>query len=77
MYRSQAQARRFVDLSGVTVHARKPSRKTGRTTGSTRTCTLEGCRGIRIGVRWPNRKCPTWPCSKGMDINSKGEWVIV
>jgi len=37
----------------------------GRTTGGVRPCTLEACRGLRIGVRWPNGRL-TWPCSEGM-----------
>ena len=43
----------------------------GKPTGGTRTCQMEGCRGQRIGVRWPNGKL-TWPCSKGMDFSKNG-----
>jgi len=43
----------------------RDGRARGRTTGSLRSCTLEGCRGLRIGVRWPDGRL-TWPCSEGM-----------
>lgn len=62
---------------GTRVHARKPSTKVGFTTGTTRHCTLEGCRGIRVGVRWPGNKYLTWPCSKGMRITARGHWQIL
>lgn len=45
----------------------------GKVTGdvvSWKYCTLEGCRGHRIGVRWPNGKL-TWPCLKGVKWLSK------
>lgn len=38
---------------------------TGIATGSTRSCQLEGCMGIRVMVRWPDGH-RTWPCSKGL-----------
>lgn len=44
-------------------------REVGKTTGTFRDCTLEGCRGLRIGVKWINGKL-TWPCSKGCSIES-------
>ena len=37
----------------------------GKPTGGTRYCTLEGCNGLRLGVRWPDGKI-TFPCLKGM-----------
>ena len=43
----------------------------GQTTGSVRSCAMEGCRGRRIGVRWPNGKV-TFPCTRGMDFSPKG-----
>lgn len=48
--------------------------QTGKTTGGTRRCQLEGCRGTRIGVRWEDRRI-TWPCSDGMDL-SRRPWRI-
>jgi hypothetical protein len=38
----------------------------GRVTGGTRRCQLEGCTGLRIGVRWKDRKF-TMPCSRGIE----------
>lgn len=46
----------------------------GRTTGSRRPCNLEGCTGLRLGVRWDNGKI-TYPCTKGM-IFRKRSWRI-
>ena len=51
----------------------------GVTTGSFRRCKLEGCNGMKIGVRWPrvNGKVQTtFPCTKGM---SGGDdwWKII
>ena len=40
-----------------------------------RSCTLEGCRGTRIGVRWPDGKL-TWPCSKGCGTTEDGTWKV-
>jgi hypothetical protein len=37
----------------------------GKVVGKGKRCTLEGCKGWRIPVRWPKGKL-TWPCSKGM-----------
>ena len=58
--------------AGQRVFARLPSKMIGVTTGGVRRCTLEGCGGIKIGVRWPSkhqkgaRPRITWPCTKGM-----------
>jgi hypothetical protein len=38
----------------------------GFTTGAVRHCALEGCRGLRIVVKWQDGKI-TYPCSAGMD----------
>ena len=46
----------------------------GRVVGY-RDCTLEGCRGTRIGVRWPDGKL-TWPCSKGCTTTHGGIWKV-
>ena len=32
---------------------------------SSRRCSLEGCTGRQLGVRWPDKSI-TWPCTKGM-----------
>lgn len=39
----------------------------GKPTGGQRPCTLEGCLGIRIRVRWKGGKI-TWPCTHGMSF---------
>lgn len=50
-------------------------KKKGRVTGGTRLCGLEGCRGLQIGVRWPDGKL-TWPCSKGLKEIDSETWQI-
>lgn len=47
----------------------------GTTTGGTRPCTMEGCTGIRIAVRWPDGKI-TYPCSKGLG-SKDGKYQII
>jgi len=47
----------------------------GKLTGGERPCSLEGCRGRRIGVRWSDGKL-TWPCSAAMIPYKKGEKLI-
>ena len=47
----------------------------GRTTGGTRPCNLEGCRGTRVAVRWNDGKL-TYPCTAGMKPYKKG-WKII
>ena len=37
----------------------------GKATGTYRRCSMHGCTGLRIGVRWPDGRL-TWPCSKGV-----------
>ena len=54
----------------------------GETTGSTRPCTLEGCTGRKIGVRWPKEKGQkragvTFPCTKGLKFVSEDTWQIL
>lgn len=47
----------------------------GQTTGGIRVCTLEGCGGSRIHVRWPDGKL-TVPCLRGMKRDATGEYQI-
>jgi hypothetical protein len=47
----------------------------GRLTGSHRMCSLESCRGNRLGVRWDNGHV-TFPCSDGMTFR-KRSWRIM
>jgi hypothetical protein len=46
----------------------------GTATGSTHTCRLAGCRGVRVAVRWSNGKV-TYPCSKGI-LQVENGWEI-
>lgn len=39
-------------------------------------CALEGCRGIRLIVRWPDGKS-TRPCSKGCETRPDGDLQIM
>jgi hypothetical protein len=42
-----------------------------------RRCHLDGCRGVRLLVFWPDGK-HTWPCTKGMRIREgDGQWQIL
>jgi hypothetical protein len=43
----------------------------GVKTGGGRGCGLDGCRGRRIGVRWPDGKI-TYPCTAGLISHSSG-----
>lgn len=49
-------------------------RRPGTVVG-TRRCTLEGCGGVRLGVRWSKKRL-TWPCLKGMRA-VPGGWRIL
>jgi hypothetical protein len=53
----------------------------GELTGSRHACRLEGCTGLRLGVRWPKepgqkRRRVTFPCTKGMRWSGRG-WQIL
>ncbi len=52
-------------LDTLTTVMSRDGKDVGRVTSATRSCQLEGCQGIRIGVRWSNGK-RTFPCSKGL-----------
>jgi hypothetical protein len=43
----------------------------GRPTGARRACSLEGCRGEQICVRWSDSQC-TWLCTDGMTFSAAG-----
>ena len=50
----------------------------GLTTGRSHTCSMDGCNGVRISVKWDDGK-HTFPCSKGMtlrEIKDKKETVF-
>lgn len=40
-----------------------------------RPCTLQGCTGMRMHVKWPDGK-HTYPCSKGCTQLDEHTWVI-
>ena len=46
----------------------------GVVTGVEKRCSLEGCRGMRIGVRWFPKGNITWPCTKGIRNVDTGKW---
>lgn len=46
-------------------------RLTGRSTGATHRCTLDGCPGLRVAVRWADGRT-TFPCSKGLVTTTTG-----
>lgn len=53
----------------------RDGKELGHTTGGKRQCKLEGCLGIRLGVRW-DKKTLTWPCTRSMTMNTKQEYQI-
>lgn len=64
-----------VAISGETVISRDRT-EIGYTTGARRRCTMAGCTGIRIGVRWNDGKI-TFPCSKGMSHDGKRTYKLL
>lgn len=47
----------------------------GELTGSQQLCKLSGCTGVRLGVRWPDKKT-TYPCTKGITERADGALQI-
>lgn len=47
----------------------------GELTGGRRRCPLSGCTGVRLGVRWGDKRV-TFPCSKGLEAR-EGKLRIV
>ncbi len=43
----------------------RDGKQVGRVIGCLQVCPLEGCRGYRMQVRWPDGRL-TRPCTKGM-----------
>lgn len=52
------------------VHSRNGEHQ-GKIVGNARTCRLDGCGGVRVPVRWDDRRL-TWPCSKALIANDDG-----
>lgn len=50
----------------------------GKATGSQHPCQMEGCRGQRVSVKWPDGS-RTFPCSRGMVPvgMTAGSWQII
>lgn len=59
----------FPIRTGAVVWSRG-GKEEGRATGTFRQCQMEGCTGVRVGVRWRRDKRITWPCSKGMRLDN-------
>ena len=47
----------------------------GELTGSQQVCKLEGCTGVRLGVRWVDKKI-SYPCTKGITERADGALQI-
>ena len=63
---------------GTKVYSRKIKGKkqvVGTTTGMFHPCQLEGCRGLRVTVRWPSGHI-THPCSHGLNRRKDGCFEI-
>lgn len=48
----------------------------GRCTGGTRHCMMDGCRGTRIGVRWPDGQL-RWLCDRGLEKITHDIWKLL
>ncbi len=46
------------------------------TRGLPRRCIMEGCSGVRLGVRWSDGKL-TFPCTSGMKQFKNGNKIIL
>ena len=60
--------------SSQTIWSRDGKTK-GLLTGGTRECSMEGCRGELLGVRWEDDKL-SWPCSAGMKSYNLGMKIM-
>jgi hypothetical protein len=72
--RQRREAQEHIPV-GMKIFAPKGCRMVGRSTGTFRTCPLEGCRGLRVGVRWSNGRL-TWPCIRGMEPHCGGYRIL-
>jgi hypothetical protein len=61
---------------GIVVWARGCQTQGQATGGRTRPCTMDGCIGHLIGVRWTDGAL-TFPCSQAMVLNDDGSLKIV
>lgn len=56
--------------AGTIIYSRDCARK-GVTTGRVHHCDLEGCRGVRISVKWEDGR-RSFPCTKGLVPHADG-----
>jgi hypothetical protein len=81
------QARQFVRAFGLKTLWQNPNpsakvvysadgKRKGRLTGAEHFCSIEGCDGIWLRVRWSDGKV-TWPCTKAMFVTKDKQWQIM
>lgn len=63
------------DLADLHYVINRAGTEVGRVVSRSRRCTLTGCAGIRVGVKWPDGS-RTYPCSKGLTATSHDTWQI-
>jgi len=63
-----------IDYRGLKVYTRD-GKTCGYATGATYPCQMDGCRGVRVVVKWSNGK-NTRPCSQGMKPYKNGLRII-
>jgi len=67
----------MIDLKLGEVVISRDGRSKGKTTGGERLCTMEGCRGTKVAVRWQDGKL-TFPCTHGMTWDTREMvWKII
>ena len=49
--------------------------ETGTVTGRVRWCSMDGCTGTRMQVKWPDGK-HTWPCTHGLTERDDMQYQI-
>jgi len=53
----------------------RDGKQKGVCSGNIRPCSLEGCNGVRVSVTWPDGR-RSFPCSKGITTNKRGQLQI-
>jgi hypothetical protein len=61
-------------FAGAAIYGRG-GRNRGVIIGATDRMCFEGCRGVRLSVRWKDGRT-TYPCSKGLILRNDGAWQI-
>ena len=62
-------------VAGSPVYSRSGKLR-GVLTGGRYCCRLDGCSGLRVAVRWPDRHAVTFPCTKGLRERHDGALQI-